>query len=57
MMFMHLDVVNSLIDTLMTLQMFRAIGMMASAALPEQIQEVYENFGIFTFDFEFMQPG
>ena len=49
--------VNSLIDTLMTLQMFRAIGMMVSAALPEDIEEIYEQFGIFTFDFEFMQPG
>ena len=56
-MFMHLDIVNSVIDIIMTLQMFRGIGLMGSAALPERILSIYEDLGVFTFDFEFLQAG
>ena len=37
--------------------MFRAIGVMGSAALPEIVQVFYSKMAVFTFDFEFAMPG
>ena len=55
--FAHLDLANSFCDVIGTAQMFRAIGLMGAAALPEMVQNFYFKLGLVTFDFEFVQPG
>ena len=44
-------------DTLVTLKLFRAIGLMGSAVLPEALITFYSKLGLITLDFEFTQPG
>ena len=51
------DIVNAAFSTVSVLQMFRAIGMMGSQAVPDGIFRFYQQLGLVTLDFEFSQPG
>ena len=54
--FAHYDIMNVMADTIGTLQMFRAIGLMASTGLPEGIYNFYSKLGLLALDVEFGQP-
>ena len=56
-MFFNLEVAQGIVDLVLTLQMFREIGMMGANFLPESLMEYYSALGIFTFDIEFTKPG